>query len=278
MVPTVGIGFKPEHLDAALRSLADGLWFEVHPENYMVAGGMRAAILAAIGEVRPISFHGVGLSLAGAEAPDRMHLERLRDLVDRHEPFLVSEHLAWSRSGATHFPDLLPFPRTTEALRRIVENIDQVQQALGRPILIENPSLYIRLDEHEWDETDFLAELASRAGCGLLVDVNNVYVSANNLRYDPVAYLDALPVAAIAEIHLAGHSHDPVHGATLLIDSHDAPIAEAVWSLYAHLIKRTGPVPTLIERDDNIPAFDELMGERARAEVVLAAKRETVDA
>lgn len=278
MGPTVGIGFKPEHLDAALRSPADGLWFEVHPENYMVAGGMRAAVLAAIGDARPVSFHGVGLSLAGAEAPDTAHLGRLSDLVDRHDPFLVSEHLAWSRSGATHFPDLLPFPRTTEALLRIVENIDQVQQALGRSILIENPSLYIRLDEHEWDETDFLAELASRAGCGLLVDVNNVHVSANNLGYDPVAYLDALPVAAIGEIHLAGHSQDPVHGATLLIDSHDAPIAEAVWSLYAHLIARTGPVPTLIERDDNIPAFDELMRERARAAVIMAAPRVMVDA
>ena len=278
MGPTVGIGFKPEHLDAALRSPADGLWFEVHPENYMVAGGMRAAVLAAIGDARPVSFHGVGLSLAGAEAPDTAHLGRLSDLVDRHDPFLVSEHLAWSRSGATHFLDLLPFPRTTEALLRIVENIDQVQQALGRSILIENPSLYIRLDEHEWDETDFLAELASRAGCGLLVDVNNVHVSANNLGYDPVAYLDALPVAAIGEIHLAGHSQDPVHGATLLIDSHDAPIAEAVWSLYAHLIARTGPVPTLIERDDNIPAFDELMRERARAAVIMAAPRVMVDA
>ena len=278
MIPTVGIGFKPEHLDAALRSPADGLWFEVHPENYMVAGGMRAAVLAAIGDARPVSFHGVGLSLAGAGTPDKTHLGRLRDLVDRHEPFLVSEHLAWSRSGATHFPDLLPFPRTTEALRRIVENVDQVQQALGRSILIENPSLYIRLDEHEWDETDFLAELASRAGCGLLVDVNNVYVSANNLGYDPVAYLDALPVAAIGEIHLAGHSQDPVHGATLLIDSHDAPIAEAVWLLYAHLIARAGPVPSLIERDDNIPAFDELMRERERAAVIMAAPRVMVDA
>lgn len=278
MTPTVGIGFKPEHLDAALRSPADGLWFEVHPENYMVAGGMRAAILAAIGDARPISFHGVGLSLAGAEAPDSSHLERLRDMVDRHEPFLVSEHLAWSRSGATHFPDLLPFPRTTEALRRIVENIDQVQQALGRSILIENPSLYIRLEEHEWDETSFLSELASRTGCGLLVDVNNVHVSANNLGYDPVDYLDGLPIAAIGEIHLAGHSLDPIHGATLLIDSHDAPIAEAVWSLYAHLIARTGPVPTLIERDDNIPAFDELMSERERAAVIMAASRVTVDA
>lgn len=278
MVPTVGIGFKPEHLDAALRSPADGLWFEVHPENYMVSGGLRATILATIAEARPISLHGVGLSLAGAEPPDSGHLQCLRELVDRHDPFLLSEHLAWSRLGDTHFPDLLPFPRTSDALRRIVWNIDQVQQALGRPILIENPSLYLHLDGHEWDEPDFLAEIVARAGCGLLVDVNNVHVSASNLGYDAVAYLNALPVAAIGEIHLAGHSLDPIHGASLLIDSHDAPIAEEVWSLYADLIARTGRVPTLIERDDNIPAFDELMHERERAATIMAAARVTLDA
>ena len=278
MVPTVGIGFKPEHFDAALRSPADGLWFEVHPENYMVAGGARSAVLSAISEARPISLHGVGLSLAGAADPDPSHLRRLRALVDRHAPFLVSEHLAWSRLGDTCFPDLLPFPRTTEALGRIADNIDQVQQGLGRTILIENPSLYIAIDGHDWAETDFLAELVRRTGCGLLIDVNNVHVSANNLGYDPVDYLDALPREAIGEIHLAGHSHDPVLGASLLIDSHDAPIAEPVWALYAHLIARTGPVPTLIERDDNIPAFAELMAERDRAASVLAATSEMVDA
>lgn len=278
MTPTVGIGFKPEHFDAALRSPADGLWFEVHPENYMAAGGIRAAILTAIGDARPISLHGVGLSLAGAESPDAAHLQRLRELVDRHEPFLVSEHLAWSRLGDTHFPDLLPFPRTAEALSRIVDNIDQVQEALGRAILIENPALYIHLDDHEWSETEFLAEVVSRAGCGLLIDVNNVYVSARNLGYDAGAYLSALPIAAIGEIHVAGHRPDPVHGAELLIDSHDSPVTEPVWSLFAQLISRTGPLPTLIERDGNIPGFDELISERDRAASIIAASKVLVDA
>jgi len=278
MAPTAGIGLKPEHLDAALRSSADGLWFEVHPENYMVAGGPRAATLAAISEARPISMHGVGLSLASAADPDPTHLRRLRALVDRHAPFLVSEHLAWSRIGDTCFPDLLPFPRTGQALQRIADNIDQVQQGLGRAILVENPSLYVAIDGHAWDEADFLSELVRRTGCGLLIDVNNVHVSASNLGYDPFDYLDALPCGAIGEVHLAGHSHDPVHGAALLIDSHDAPIAEPVWALYSHLIARTGPVPTLIERDDNIPAFAELMVERDRAASMLAAVRETVNA
>lgn len=278
MFPTVGISFKPEHLEAALQSPADGLWFEIHPENYMVAGGMRAAILAAISDARPISMHGVGLSLAGAESPDPSHLGRLRELVNRHEPFLVSEHLAWSRLGNTHFPDLLPFPRTAEALSRIVDNIDQVQEALGRAILIENPALYIHLDDHEWSETEFLAEVVSRAGCGLLIDVNNVYVSARNLGYDASAYLDALPFAAIGEIHVAGHRPDPVHGAELLIDSHDSPVAEPVWSLFSQLISRTGPLPTLIERDGNIPGFDELISERDRAASIIAASKVLVDA
>lgn len=278
MRPTAGIGFKPEHIEAALRSPAGGLWFEVHPENYMVAGGPRVAVLSAISEARPISLHGVGLSLAGAEDPDPAHLRRLRALADCHQPFLVSEHLAWSRMGETCFPDLLPFPRTGEALRRIAGNIDQVQQALGRAILIENPSLYIQIDGNEWDEVDFLAELTARTGCGLLIDVNNVHVSANNLDYDPLAYLDALPVAAICEIHLAGHSPDPTHGDALLIDSHDAPIAEPVWALFAHLIAHTGPVPTLIERDGNVPPFADLMRERDRAAEILETARGPVDA
>lgn len=251
---------------------------EVHPENYMVAGGSRGALLSAISEARPISLHGVGLSLASAEDPDPAHLRGLRTLADRHQPFLVSEHLAWSRSGETCFPDLLPFPRSGEALRRIAGNIDQVQQALGRTILIENPSLYIQIDGNEWDEVDFLAELTARTGCGLLIDVNNVHVSANNLGYDPLGYLDALPAAAIGEIHLAGHSPDPTHGDALLIDSHDAPISEPVWALYVHLIARTGLVPTLIERDDNIPPFAELMRERDRAAVMLEIARAPVDA
>ncbi|WP_061780175.1 MNIO family bufferin maturase [Sphingomonas sanguinis] len=274
MHPTAGIGFKPEHLDGVLRSPAVGLWCEVHPENYMVAGGIRKRMLAAISEAHPLSMHGVGLSLASDEAPDVDHLARLKALVGTYQPFLVSEHLAWSRSGATCFPDLLPFPRTTQALYRIVDNIDRMQATLGRSVLIENPSLYLHLDGHEWSETDFLAELVVRSGCGLLVDVNNVHVSSNNLGYDPHVYLDALPSDAIGEIHLAGHTPDPGLGDALLIDSHDAPVVEAVWSLYRHLIDRIGARPTLIERDGNIPPFEELMAERDRAAKILAAARE----
>jgi len=270
MAPTAGISFKPIHFEAALAAPAAGLWFEVHPENYMVAGGPRLAMLEALRDARPLSLHGVGLSLASAETPDRIHLDRLKRLCDRFAPVLVSEHLAWSRSKTRCFPDLLPFPRTTEALLRIVRNIDLVQNRLGRQILIENPSLYVALDGHEWGETDFLRQLVKRTGCRLLVDVNNVAVSANNLGFDAFAYLDALPADAIGEIHLAGHRPDPEHGIALLIDSHDAPVAERVWMLYRHLIGRTGPVPTLIERDGNIPAFAELIAERNRAAAILA--------
>ena len=267
MVPTAGLSFKPIHFEEALASPAVGLWFEVHAENYMVAGGSRLAMLEALRRERPLSLHGVGLSLATAADPDRGHLAALKALCGRFEPFLVSEHLAWSRSGGVSFPDLLPFPRTGEALRRVARNIDIAQTALGRQILIENPSLYLALEGHEWSESDFLAELVKRTGCRLLVDVNNVFVSARNLGFAPEAYIDALPVGAIGEVHLAGHKPDPQQGDALLIDSHDGPVAEEVWELYARLLERLGrlPVPTLIERDGDIPAFEALMAERNRA-------------
>ena len=273
MVPTAGLGFKPTYFEEALAAPADGLWFEVHPENYMVAGGPRLSMLEALRAARPLSLHGVGMSLAGAAEPDRRHLARLRQLVDRFEPFLVSEHLAWSVNDGRYFPDLLPFPRTTEALLTMVRNVDIVQNALGRRILIENPSLYVALDGHEWNETDFLAQLVLRTGCGLLIDVNNVAVSANNVGVDPHAYLDALPHEAIGEIHLAGHRPDPELGEALLIDSHDAPVAEHVWALFDHLVALTGPGPALIERDGNLPPFAELIAERDRAAAILAAPR-----
>jgi uncharacterized protein len=273
MAPTAGIGFKPTYFPEALAAPAAGLWFEVHPENYMVEGGPRLAMLEALRASRPLALHGVGLSLAGAELPDRTHLDRLKRLVDRFQPTLVSEHLAWSRNQDRYFPDLLPFPRTTEALLRIGRNIDRVQNRLGRQILIENPSLYVALDGHEWSETDFLAQLVKRTGCRLLVDVNNVAVSANNLGFDPFAYLGALPFDAIGEIHLAGHRSDPAPGTRLLIDSHDAPVAEAVWALYDHLIGLAGPVPTLVERDGNLPPFAELLDERDRAAAIMREPR-----
>jgi uncharacterized protein (UPF0276 family) len=273
MVPTAGIGFKPCYFDEATASPAAGLWFEVHPENYMVDGGPRLRMLRALRDARPLSFHGVGLSLAGAATPDPAHHARLKRLVDDFAPVLVSEHLAWSRGGDVCFPDLLPFPRTLESFVRIARNIEIVQRTLGRQISIENPSLYVALDGHELGETDFLRRLVKRTGCRLLIDVNNVLVSANNLGFDPFAYLDALPHDAIGEIHLAGHTPDPVHGASLLIDSHDAPVCERVWTLYEHLLAFTGPIPTLIERDGNLPPFEELMAERDRAALIMLTPR-----
>jgi uncharacterized protein (UPF0276 family) len=270
-LPTAGLGLKPQHYAEALACGAEGLWFEVHPENYMAEGGPRLAWLDAIRADHPLSLHGVGLSLAADEAPDQAHLAALRRLVDRYEPFVVSEHLAWSTRRGAYAPDLLPFPRTRAALVHIAANIGRMQDALARPVLIENPSLYMPLKGHELSETEFLAELVRRAGCGLLVDVNNVAVSAHNLGYSAAAYLDALPAAAIGEIHLAGHAADERLGEALLIDTHGAPIAEPVWALFDRLIDRIGPRPTLIERDDNIPAYAELMAERDRAAAILKA-------
>ena len=268
MTPTAGLGFKTQHLDEAVACEAYGLWFEVHPENYMAAGGPRLRALTALRERHPLSLHGVGLSLAGDADPDPDHLAALKSLVDRFAPFVVSEHLAWSAHRGAHQPDLLPFPRTRTALERIAGNIERTQDALGRTILIENPSLYLPLTGHDLDEVELLTRLVDRTGCGLLVDVNNVHVSAHNLGYDAAAYLDALPAVAIGEIHLAGQGHDE-GGSALLIDTHGAPVAEEVWRLYRHLIARIGPRPTLIERDDDVPAFAILMTERDRAQAEL---------
>lgn len=265
---TAGLGLKPQHYDDALTCDAEGLWFEVHPENYMSAGGPRLAALEAIRERRPLSLHGVGLSLAADADPDREHLAALKRLVDRFEPFVVSEHLAWSTHRGQHQPDLLPFPRTHAALARIAANVGRMQDALGRKVLIENPSLYLPLTGHDLDEVDFLKALVAQTGCGLLVDVNNVFVSASNLGYRAETYLDALPAEAIGEIHLAGHAPDE-GGSDLLIDTHGAPVAEPVWTLHRRLIDRIGPRPTLIERDDDIPDFATLMAERDRAAAML---------
>ncbi|MET3666969.1 DUF692 domain-containing protein [Caulobacter sp. 1776] len=267
---TAGLGLKPQHYDDAVAATADGLWFEVHPENYMSAGGPRLAALEAVRARRPLSLHGVGLSLAADADPDPEHLAALKRLVDRFEPFVVSEHLAWSTHRGAHQPDLLPFPRTQAALARIADNVGRMQDALDRRVLIENPSLYLPLTGHDLDEVDFLKALVERTGCGLLVDVNNVFVSASNLGYAAEAYLDGLPAAAVGEIHLAGHGADE-GGSSLLIDTHGASVAEPVWALYRRLIRRIGPRPTLIERDDDIPAFDVLMAERDRAADELAA-------
>ena len=273
--PTAGLGLKPQHYAEAETCPAAGpqrgLWFEVHPENYMVAGGPRLGWLERIRAVHPLSLHGVGLSLAGDERPDRFHLARFRALIDRFAPFVVSEHLAWSRRGNVYHPDLLPVPRSREMLTLICEHIDEAQVALGRRLLIENPAAYLPLSGHEWEEVDFLAEITRRTGCGLLVDVNNVHVSASNMGLSAEDWLDRVPASVVGEVHLAGHRPDPVWGEALLIDSHDAPVSEAVWSLYRRLLDRIGPRPTLIERDGQVPAFDELLTEQARASHALTA-------
>lgn len=269
-----GLGLKAEHYQQALECTNDGLWFEVHPENYLIDGGPRLAWLQAIGEQHPLSLHGVSLSLAADCPPDKAHLARLKDLADRIQPALVSEHLAWSTWRSQYHPDLLPFPRTGEALLRITDNIQRTQEALGRRIAIENPTHYLRLDGHEWGEIDFLSELSIRTGCGLLLDVNNVHISAHNLAFDATAYIDAFPAQAIMEVHLAGHTVDPGNS-SLLIDSHDSPIVEDVWTLYRRLIERIGSRPTLIERDDQLPSFEVLLGERDLAQCILSPLRET---
>jgi uncharacterized protein len=274
-----GLGLKPAHYDEAQRARMPGLWFEVHPENYMVDGGPRLAWLETIRGHHPISLHGVALSLAAAAPPDEGHLLRLKTLAQRVQPALVSEHLAWSAWRGHYLPDLLPFPRTHEALARIAANIERTQEVLGRPIAIENPAHYLTIEGHDWSETDFLRELCVRTGCGLLLDVNNVYVSARNVGIDALAYVDAVPADRIMEIHLAGHALDAGTSPALLIDSHDADIDDAVWALYRHVIERVGPRPTLIERDDNIPTFDVLRMERDLAQAMLdSATRHEADA
>jgi len=270
-VLTAGLGLKPQHFDAALGCPADGLWFEVHPENYMVAGGPRLAWLEAIRARHAISLHGVALSLAADAAPDPAHLARLAALARRVEPALISEHLAWSTWGGAYYPDLLPFPRSGAALARISDNVSRAQDALQRRIALENPSHYLEIDGHDWSEIDFLSQVARRTGCGLLLDVNNVYVSAHNMGYPAERYIDAFPAEHVMEIHLAGHAPDPGLGRALLVDTHDAAVAPEVWALYARLIARIGARPTLIERDDKLPDFAVLYAERERADALLRA-------
>lgn len=270
--PRAGLGLKPQHFEQALQCAEPGLWFEVHPENYLMAGGPLLAWLTAIRERHPVALHGVSLSLAGDAPPDEAHLDRLHALLRRIEPVLVSEHLAWSTLDGRYVPDLLPVARTTARLAQVAANISRVQDRLGCAIALENPSHYLRMDEHDWSETDFLAELVRRTGCGLLLDINNVYVSARNMGYDAWDYLTRVPAEAVREIHLAGHSFDDEFGASLLIDSHDAPVAEAVWSLYRRFVARVGERPTLIERDDNIPEFADLLDERNHAQSILDAE------
>ncbi len=271
MTLTAGLGFKMQHLDEALASQSRGLWFEVHAENYMIDGGPRLAALMALRDRFAVSVHGVGLSIASIEPPSAEHLARLKALVDRLEPIAVSDHLAWQKWNGAHHADFLPFPRTHEALAITADNVARVQDALGRPMMVENPSLYADVGGHEMSEGDFLSALARKTGCGLLLDINNIFVSAHNLGFAPDDALAALPSHLIGEIHLAGHSPDSDPESNLLIDTHGAAVADAVWTLYETTIARIGPRPTLLERDDDVPDFGVLMSERNRVDRILTA-------
>ena len=267
---TAGLGFKPDHFAHAMAARRAGLWFEVHAENYMTDGGPRQRLLEALGFVHPLSLHGVSMSLAGPLPPDPEHLRRFAALVRRVRPARVSEHLAWSRLGPRYEPDLLPFIRNTQSLLQVVEHVQRVQDAIGQPLAVENPSHYLALDGLTWEEVDFLIELVRRSGCQLLIDVANVHLSGHNMAFDPARWLDRIPASAVVEIHLAGHSIDPNLGDALWIDSHDAPVHADTWALYRRLVARIGPRPTLIEWDRQIPAFDRLMAESEQAHRLLA--------
>ena len=269
---SVGVGFKAEHFDAILKSRPALGFFEAHAENYMGAGGPPHRRLEAIRARYPLTLHGVGLSIGSPAPLDRAHLARLASVAERYQPALVSEHLAWSTHEGAFFNDLLPLPYTQETLARVCEHVDIVQSALRRRILIENPSTYVAFADTTMGEAEFLAELVRRTGCGLLLDVNNVFVSAANHGCDPDRHLAGFPFAAVEEIHLAGCADDSDDaGLPLIIDAHDSPVREAVWALYREAIGRLGPTPTLIEWDNDLPQWPTLLDEARRAERAMGA-------
>ena len=261
-----GVGYKPQHYSAILADAAPVDWLEIHAENYMGDGGRPLAQLRALSERFAISVHGVGLSIGGEGPLDRDHLARLKRLCDWLQPASFSEHLAWSTHDSHFLNDLLPLPYTKATLARICAHIDQVQDSLGRQMLLENPSSYLAFTESTWEEPAFLNEVARRTGCGLLLDVNNVFVSATNLGFSPQGYIDAFPLARVGEIHLGGHDEDEDdHGAPLLIDSHGRAVVDPVWALLDHTLARSGPRPLLVEWDNDVPDWPVLRDEAQRA-------------
>ena len=268
-----GLGLKPEHFRTILDTTPDLGFFEIHAENYMVDGGPFHHHLSQIRSRYPLSIHGVGLSIGGESPLDEAHLDRLAALLQRYEPQSFSEHLAWSSHGDVFLNDLLPVPYCAETLTRVCDHIDRVQEELKRRLLLENPATYVEFAASTMSEGEFISAVVRRTGCGLLLDVNNVYVSCVNHGRDPCAGIDALPLAATGEIHLAGFARDTdAAGDELLIDSHGTPVAEAVWALYRHALRRVGQVATLIERDNDIPAFSVLLAEARKAENMLHMK------
>lgn len=269
-----GIGLRAPHVNAVLASQPAIGWLEVHAENYM-GGGPALTALKKLRQEYPVAIHGVGLSLGSAAPLDTRHVRRLQGLVEALEPVLVSEHLSWSVAGGTYLNHLLPLPYTEETLAHVVQHIEQVQEALQCRLLVENPSSYLRFTSSTIPEVEFLSALVQRTGCGLLCDVNNIYVSCTNLGGDPLAYLEALPASAVGEMHLAGHAVNDADGLQILIDDHGSPVAEPVWALYAHAVRRFGPVATLIEWDTQIPPLPVLLQEASTATQVLKALKGT---
>ena len=268
-----GVGFKAEHADEILGGKASVGWFEIHPENYMVAGGPRLAMLADVCAQYPVSMHGVGLSLGGGDPLDARHLADLKRLVDRFNPAMVSEHIAWSSHEGLYMADLLPTPMTKTSLDHLVAAIDTVQSHIARRILIENPTSYLPLPQNSISELDFIIEAARRSGCGLLIDVNNIYISAHNLGFNAEAFVDGIPADLVGEVHLAGHERDANDQDSILIDTHSRPVADPVWALFDRLIARIGPKPTLIEWDNDVPSWPVLQHEAALADTRLNAVR-----
>lgn len=267
-----GVGYKAQHYADLIKDPGAVGWLEIHAENYMGDGGRPLAQLRHLSEQFPISVHGVGLSIGGESPLDPDHLSRLKHLVDWLNPTVFSEHLAWSTHDGAFLNDLLPLPYTTDTLNRICTHIDVLQNTLGCQMMLENPSSYLAFSESTWSEPDFLREIAERTGCGLLLDVNNVFVSATNLSYDPRVYINEYPLEKVGEIHLGGHDEDEDdHGQPLLIDSHGAAIVDPVWALLDHTLALSGPRPILIEWDNDVPEWPILHAEAKRAVTALGA-------
>lgn len=266
-----GAGFKPEHLEDILSDRRKVGFFEVHAENYMGDGGAPLAMLERLRSDYPVFLHGVAMSIGGEAPLNREHLARFKRLVDRFEPQVVSEHLAWSSHDTSFYNDLLPVPYTRAVLDRVVAHIHEMQDALGRTMLLENPSTYVAFERCDMSETDFIRDVARLTGCGLLLDVNNVFVSATNHGFSPEGYLADFPLHLVREIHLAGHAtEEDDDGKTLLIDAHDRPIAADVWRLYEKVIAELGPTPTLVEWDNDVPEWTVLKAEADAADAILA--------
>lgn len=265
-----GVGYKPQHYGDILNDAAPVQWLEIHAENYMGDGGRPLAQLRFLSERFPISVHGVGLSIGGESPLDSDHLARLKHLCDWLNPASFSEHLAWSTHDSHFLNDLLPLPYTKATLSRVASHIDQLQETLGRQILLENPSSYLAFAESTYSEPEFLSEISKHTGCGLLLDVNNVFVSSVNLAMDPYSYIGAFALEKLGEIHLGGHDEDQDdHGAPLLIDSHGREVADPVWALLDYTLRHSGPKPLLIEWDTDVPEWDVLRAEAQRAEMAL---------